>query len=261
MLRQQFIAPQWQTWLKQQSLTHFESWWDLDLTPVDSGNHDRGGWSQVFRFEKNGEKFYVKKQSNHSCFHPCLRPFSIISPTFKAEFDKIARYQKADIPALNTVYFSWTTNGQKEQAILVTEALDSGENNYTCLNTTLASGLSTKHRFSLATAVGEAILKLHNAGIEHHNLYPKHIYAQLNDHQKEHSWHIRFIDLETSRSHFGMSYKKIRELETLSRRIHNASKTDRLRVLLAYCHKTKVDKKIRNIITKIQRRHKNKLTR
>jgi len=249
----EYIAPAWQSWLGEQGIKEFADWWDLDLPQVDDGNHERGGWSKVFYFERGDKAFYVKRQSNYRCINFASFPFWV--PTVRAEFKKIAWYQKAQVPSLSVVYFGWSNKDGNDDAILVTEALQG----YSDLDETISSKMPTRftERKGLSQAVGKMVAQLHQAGIEHHNLYPKHIFVK----KEEDQWKVRFIDLETSRPHFGFMRRKLRELETLARRANGVNKTDKLRGLLAYLGKSKVDSQVRRYIKLIEKRSRDKAQR
>ncbi|HJL61146.1 MAG TPA: lipopolysaccharide kinase InaA family protein [Pseudomonadales bacterium] len=247
-LKEQHIAPAWRDWLANENLDSFETWWRLELEEVDEGNTWRGGWSRVFRFEQKDRHFFVKRQSNH-----LSHAFLFKVPTFKIEFDRINQYTRLGIPCLDIVYFGWRKESGKSQAILVTEALD----DYLPLNILLGSEprMLFNTRKALCESVGRAISRLHAAGMSHFNLYPKHIYLRHTGNE----WLVRFIDLETSRSNFGLRRRKQRDLETLSRRVGRVSRTDRLRTLLAYHGKSRVDLEIRKEISQINQRTVRKL--
>lgn len=249
-LKQVFSAVRWEDWLNAHKLVSFDAWWALQLGSVEEGNFDRGGWSSVIRFERDNRFFYVKRQSNRMTYR--LTSFPIRVPTFKIEFNQIQRYQRHQIPTLEVVYFAWRKVGEEHQAILVTEALE----DYRSLEFWLQGRetLSFYQRQSICQAVGHAVGKMHAAGIVHYNLYPKHIFMRLAD------FHIRFIDLETSRSNFGLRRKKLRDVETLGRRTYRASKSDKFRAFLAYQGKRKIDSGIRKDIDLMQQRSTRKLT-
>lgn len=255
--------------MSDQGLLDFEAFWSLDLEAVEEGNYDRGGWSTVCRFDHDGRAFYVKRQSNHLCYSLQAFPFKV--PTLKVEFDKISWYHQHEIPCLDVVYFGWRKSQGEQQAILVTEALD----DYLPLDDFLTSekNPSIFHKRQVCEFIGNAVARLHSAGIEHYNLYPKHIFVSrdisgdlsqemaINDVDKLPRPSIRFIDLETSRFNFGLKSRKLRDLETLARRTLWLSRADKLRVFLAYSGQNKVDKKLRAEIDTITKRTRNKLRR
>lgn len=249
-LKEEHLASDWAGWLQRNGLDSFEAWWNLPLTPVDDGNFDGDGWSTVSFFSKDGKSVYVKRQSSYLCRNFASPLFAV--PTAKAEQTKISWYARSGIPALSTVYFGWRKLGTKKQAILVTEALSG----FASLDEFYAvpQAISRAEKVALVRAIGTAVRRLHSAGMLHHNLYPKHIFVK----QIEGGWQIRFIDLETSRPHFGFVPLKLRDLETLNRRAKWWSKTDRLRFLLAYQNATRIDNNARTLVEGLRKRSKNK---
>lgn len=244
------IPEKWQSWLKTEHLDNFESWWALSLEAVDETNLDRGGWSTVYTYRHKGKSFYVKRQSNHLSrgFSSRLRKI----PTFEMEFQQIGRYKKNEIPCIDPVFFETRKVGGESnleyQAILVTEALEG----WVALDRLLSGDevIGYQNKVQLCAALASSISHLHSAGIEHYNLYPKHIFVRPS----ADGFEVRFIDLETSRSNFGLLKKKCRDIETLSRRTTGISKANRLRFLLQYFGKTRVDPQIRRAIGIIQKR-------
>jgi hypothetical protein len=236
--------------LKTEHLDNFESWWTLSLEAVDETNLDRGGWSTVYTYRHKGKLFYVKRQSNHlsRSLSSGLRKI----PTFEMEFQQIGRYIQNEIPCIDPVFFETRkVDGElnlEYQAILVSEALEG----CIALDALLYGGeaIVYKRKVQLCAALASSISHLHSAGIEHYNLYPKHIFIRPS----ADGFEVRFIDLETSRSHFGLLKKKCRDIETLPRRTIGVSKANRLRFLLQYFGKTRVDPQIRRTIGIIQKR-------
>jgi len=240
-----YIPEKWRGWLDQEQLLKFDDWWGLDLAAVDETNTGRGGWSTVFKLQRGDKSFFVKRQANHlsrslsSCF--------FARPTFKLELDQIHRYRKHHIPSIEPVFFGSMKSHGEYQAILVTEALEE----YCALDELLSDPIkmATWDRQDLCVSIASSIAQLHAAGIEHYNLYPKHIFVRNHLGVID----VRFIDLETSRRHFGIMKRRLRDIETLSRRTPWVSKSERLRFLLSYfgkwkVGKHKVDKNIRKAI-------------
>ena len=252
------IPEKWQLWLSAEHLVSFESWWSLSLEAVDESNVGRGGWSTVYKFSHKGKQFYVKRQANH--LSRSVGGFFRLVPTFELEFKQICRYQQHDIPCIDPVFFGTRKEKGQFQAILVTEALEG----WLALDEVLIAYkdhkpvnnkiLKFKDRMQLCDALAIAVRKLHEAGIEHYNLYPKHIFVRVS----ECGFEVRFIDLETSRFNFGFLSKKLRDIETLSRRVKWVSKTDRLRFILSYFAKASSDFEVRRAIKKIQVRNDRK---
>jgi tRNA A-37 threonylcarbamoyl transferase component Bud32 len=245
------IPLKWQHWLSQENLSSFESWWALSLEAVDETNVGRGGWSTVYKYSHKGRTFYVKRQANH--LSRSLSAFLRKVPTFEIEFNQIHRYQHHGIPCIEPVFFAARKEEGEYQAILVTEALEG----WCSLDELLLSSkddkarvLNFKAKNELCGALAVAIRKLHEAGIQHYNLYPKHIFVRASDFGFE----VRFIDLETSGFNLGFLRGKLKDIETLSRRTKWISRTDRLRFMLKYFDKTSLDPALRRAIKMIKAR-------
>jgi len=119
--KEQYISPDWGAWLIENQLNTFDDWWQLEAQEVDAGNYKADGWSKVYFFKRGEKSFYVKRQSNYLCRNYASPFFKV--PTAKAEKIKIDWYKKANIPALNVVYFGWRKRKSAQEAILVTEEL------------------------------------------------------------------------------------------------------------------------------------------
>ncbi|MBL4680057.1 MAG: hypothetical protein JKY88_04945 [Pseudomonadales bacterium] len=248
-----YIPEKWRAWLEEECLLRFDDWWNLELEAVDEANTGRGGWSTVFKLQRRGRVFFVKRQSNHLSRNLSSGFFS--RPTFKSELEQVHRYRERNIPCIEPVFFASMKIKGEHQAILVTESLEG----YCALDELLQDPvkLVAWDRRHLCKSVAVSVARLHAAGIEHYNLYPKHIFVRYHEGVID----VRFIDLETSRHHFGLLKRRLRDIETLSRRTPWVSNTERLRFLLAYFCKTKVDKKIRQAIDLIAMRSKRKSKR
>ena len=241
------MAPQWRDWLTQQSLLDFDTLWGLQTQQVEVANKSSRGWSRVGRYEHEGSVFYIKKQENYT---RSKLPYGLLKvPTAKIEFDKILQYRAKNIPCLDVVYYARRNMGGRDQAMLITESLDG----YEALDVAAQKTLIAGDRQRLAVALGKSIAALHRSGILHFNLYPKHIYVKSLDHGR---FHLRFIDLEASRRHYGLGSLKRRDIEQLGRHSMFATRSEKLRVFLAYLGKRQLDR-----TTKKQLRAMNKKTR
>lgn len=250
IIKQCYVATDWKTWLTQNNLLDFEALWLLETQQVDEGNTSSRGWSRVGRYEHDGKAFYIKKQENYTRLNPSS--FFQQVPTAKFEFDKIAWYQENNIPCLKVVYYAHRKAGRQDQAILITEALD----DYQALDIAFQNSPSVGDRRQLAMSLGKSVAALHNCGIIHSNLYPKHIYVKKLDHE---GFHVRFIDLENSRAHYGLDLLKRRDLDQLARHAEFASRTQMLSTFLSYVGKRRLDtdtkKRIRSILKRMQRKN------
>mgnify|MGYP003662673628 CR=1 FL=1 len=235
----------------------FSGLWDLELEAIEEGNFDRGGWSTVSRMDMDNQVVYVKRQSNHLCFRPNRRGLRV--PTLKAEYDRINWYNRHKVHCLSVVYFGWRESDDgAQEAILITESLD-GFSSLDRLLTT-SEALPRQTMWQVYRSIGVAIRHMHDAGIEHYHLYPKHVFV-AREAGPDGLHQVRFIDLEASRRNFGLKRRKLRDLETLGRRSIWVSKPNKLRALLGYAGTRRIDKALRYDIRTILDRTEDKQLR
>lgn len=252
---QEYFAPQGaKELLAQHGLDNFAALWSLQLDAVDAPNTNRGGWSSVYRLELTDAEglsrgFYLKRQDNHltrSLWHP------LGEPTFAREFRAIRDYASQGIPALKAVYFAQRRCKGHRQALLLTEALDGYEPLSTWFESWQNLGLHRKQQLILAAA--KLVRSLHQAGEVHRCLYPKHIFIRVDNQRAD----ARLIDLEkTRRAWFGRA-DRVADLGSIIRRSKEASRTERLRFILAYLDKRHLDDEAKSLIASIQKRIKAK---
>lgn len=236
--------------LAQHGLDSFAALWALELDAVDAPNTSRGGWSSVYRLEladANGVShgYYLKRQDNHLT-RSLRRPFG--EPTFAREFRAIKSYAAKGIPALEAVYFGQRALNGRRQALLLTEALDG----YEPLSTWFEqwSTLGWDRRQALTLAAAELVRSLHRAGKVHQCLYPKHVFISLSGSAAT----ARLIDLEkTRRAWFGRA-DYVADLGSFSRRSKVPQRTEKLRFILAYLQKRRLDDEAKALIKQIQKR-------
>lgn len=226
-------------------LGDFESLWQKDLSMVEEGNVRGNGWSNVCTAVLSDTKFYVKRQSNY--FTRAPHSFFRKTPVVNVEFEKINLFQALGIPTLEVAYFGVRKKQDDVQAILVTRSLD----DYQPLDVFLANGLAFGSLLRLHQEVGRVVSHMHKAGQMHANLSPKHLFVKQTENEEI---EVRFIDLESSRSHLGQRALKMRDLEKLNRTVRNTSRSGKLRTLLAYAGKSRVDKALRRDIADIGKR-------
>jgi hypothetical protein len=251
-----FIAPGWSKVLQELGLD-FNALWEMDLEPLDEPNTGRGpgGWSTVSCLslklpEGYGKRLILKRQQNHLS-RTFLHPFRGI-PTFEKEFSNILRYRKLGIPALEPVFYGqrFTTDGI--QAILLTKYLEG----YTPLDKLVST--YNKHgwparieRNRLINALAFPIRKIHEKGLQHNCLHPKHLLIRKTDDNIE----VRVIDLEKSKSRPLGNRRRVRDLESLHRRTGGFTRSDRVRFLYAYCGSDQLDKNAKRLCRKIIRQN------
>jgi len=245
LLVREFRAAAWQALFDTAGLADFDSLWEQVLTQVEEGNVRGHGWSNVCIIDVSGTQFYIKRQSNY--FTRAPQSYFRKTALINVEFEKISLFRSLGIPTLDVAYYGLRRLGSETQAILITRSLEE----YKSLKDILCVRISFKLRLRLFTDVGKAIAQMHGAGQLHANLSPKHIFIKQNNSE---DFGIRFIDLESSRSHLGQRALKLRDLEKLNRTLRNVSRTDKLRILLAYAGKARVDKALRRDILTIHKR-------
>ncbi|MEH6508060.1 lipopolysaccharide kinase InaA family protein [Halopseudomonas aestusnigri] len=249
MTRTPFIAVNARDVLSRHGLDSFEALWALKVDAVDAPNTGRGGWSSVCRLEledANGQvqRFYLKRQDNH-----CTRTLSspLGEPTFAREFRAIQTYARQGIPALEAAFFAQRNERGHAQAVLLTRALD----DYAPLDEWFErwSQLSSAEIRTLIQSAAALVRALHNADRIHNCLYPKHVFLRLHSDGAG----ARLIDLEKTRRVMFGQRDLIRDLETLHRRSLVPSRSQRLRFVLTYLGKPRLDAEARAFICALLR--------
>ncbi|NMG64659.1 lipopolysaccharide kinase [Azoarcus indigens] len=240
-------------------LDSFGSLWALELDSVDAPNTGRGGWSSVSRLELADEAgrrhaFYLKRQIDHLSRSP-LHPLG--EATFAREFRNIRRYAQAGIPALQAAFFGQRKLGGKVCAMLITRALD----DYRPLDAWLQDwprlGRDTRRRVLDAAAV--LVRTLHKRGQVHNCLYPKHLFIRLGTTAAQDE--ARLIDLEKTRPLWLGAHDRARDLDALNRHADRLPATDRLRFLLRYLGRDRLDAAGKRLARRILDRHRRKAAR
>lgn len=205
----EFIAQSDRVLLAAHGLDQFEALWNLQLDAVDEPNTGRGGWSSVYRLDLGERAYYLKRQSNYLT-KSVSRPWG--EPTFAREFRNIQRYERKGIAALSAAYFASRKVAGKQQAILLTHALDQWQD----LHHYLAewATLPETEQQALLEAIGQLAANLHRAGQMHGCFYPKHIFLK----PEGTGFRACLIDLEKTRGLLWPTRDRVKDLETLIRR-------------------------------------------
>ena len=248
MTREAFIAVNARDVLARHGLDSFDALWRYGDEKDDL---PRGkGWKKVTRIElmdANGgpQSFYLKRQ-DHQLARSLRHPLG--EPTFAREFRAIQHFAHMGIPALEAAFFAQRKHQGRQQAILLTRALDI----YKPLTwwferwTTLA----WRERQDLILAAAALVRSLHNAGRMHNSLYPRHIFLKLDDDGAG----ARLIDLvETRHAWFG-ERDRIRDLSSLLRRSDVATPGQKLRFFLAYTGKQRLGAASRELLSRVLKR-------
>lgn len=226
------------------NLTDFGTLWSLKAGWHEDINQCRGGWSGVSRFETDsGIAYFIKRQENH--VYREWRHGFMPAATFEREFRNLLRFRKLSIPTLELVYFGQRRNNGHLQAILLTRELQG----FLPLDATSLQKNSLKtnleFRKRLILRIADVIRQMHDAHMQHNCLYPKHIFVkQLPDNSID----VRLIDLEKAKWRPFRKQAMLRDLETLQRHAQGWSRTDRLRLFLAYRQEQRLSAQSRQIL-------------
>lgn len=249
-----FFDPQWHKVFLEQGLADFEILWQLNLKLLDKPNRGRSpdGWSSVGIMNlklNNGviKKLIIKRQQNHNS-RTIRHPFTGIQ-TFEKEMINILRFDKQNIPVMKPIYFAKRKqNGV--QAILITEFLDGFVSLDNFIKWHEPEEWPRNLRNNLIKVIAQCVRRMHNCGLMHNSLYPKHIFVK----QEGEVFTIKLIDLEKSRYGFFALNRRFRDLESLHRRIESGSATDRIRFMHAYYDTDRLDESVKNFCLQIIRK-------
>jgi len=257
-----YIAPEWHQLLQEQGLLSFETLWNRELVTLDEANTNRGGISTVGRMRvarPDGEAMLiVKRQLNHNS-RTLRHPLGGI-PTFEKEFKNIFKYIRRGIATLAPVYFARRKDSRGTRAILVSEYLE-GYRPLDEVTSRRADDGGTPagrgHRRAVIREVARFVRHLHDRGMVHNCLYPKHIFVAESDAGLD----LRIIDLEKSRPFLLRCGGIVKDLDTLYRRSYGWSRADYLRFLLAYQGVRRPTARTRRLMGRILKRTRRKQER
>ncbi|MDY0189370.1 MAG: lipopolysaccharide kinase InaA family protein [Desulfuromonas sp.] len=232
-----YTHPQWQDILAANNLATFEQLWNVQLQAVDEGNQGRGhkGWSVVAIHRLTSptgpsKRVIIKRQSNYrsrTLSHP-LRGIA----TFEKEYNFIRRYAQLGVPSTQAIYCATRMHNGDLQAILVTEYLEDYRSLEDILDTLPhqdGDEACKQQRRAIIANVAQLVAKLHNSGLEHRCLFPKHIFVPNDLHQQ-----ACLIDLEKTREKPWSRWRRIRDLTALRRRTTQLTTRDNILFLRTY---------------------------
>lgn len=212
-----FIAEDDCVVLQRSGLADFEALWALDLPAVDNLNQGRGGWSGVSRLEVDGQSYYLKRQCNY-LVRSVRKPFG--EPTFGREFRNILLYHLGE----------WLANWQD---------------------------LKTQTRDAILEACGSMVNRLHEEGLKHGCLYPKHIFLRPNGR----CFDACLIDLEKTRPMLFDRRGRVRDIEALVRRAGAWREQDVRALMSAYLRCSADDVALAPWMSRLSARSLNKAAR
>jgi len=164
--------------------------------------------------------------------HPVSR-----EPTFRSEARNLRLLNSRGIAAPHMVYYGERKTPEGWQVILATRELKGYLPMDELIEKWHAEGWG-KHRVQrqrVIPQVAEVLRKLHHLRLVHNAMHAKHMFVQ------EQTGAACLIDMEKMRSRLTRRQAMLRDLETFNRRTAHISRTDRLRFLLHYMHKARLD--------------------
>jgi tRNA A-37 threonylcarbamoyl transferase component Bud32 len=196
----------------------YEYFWNIPENWVETPNKRRGGWSGVIKHtlqtpEGKALIVYVKKQS-HSIYRTCRYPLG--QPTFRREFLEMMRAKSHHIDIPEILYYGQ----QNLDSILVTKSLEGYIDFYDGLNI-----LSSENRRLMINLLGENLIKMRKANIDHGSLFPKHILVSIEEGRPV---DLKLIDFEKSRKkiiQYPAIYKEVKRIFKHCPQLHQEEKS------------------------------------
>ena len=245
-----YLNPDWHDTLTANQLVTFDQFWNLQLDAVDEGNTGRGqnGWSRVSIHRLNSpahktRRIVIKRQNNYRSRTVC-HPLRGIS-TFVKEYNFIQLYKKLGVPAMTAVYCATRQMDGNLQSILVTEYLEG----YQSLFDLLQQPVTRHQKAHYIASVASLVAILHEKGLEHRCLFPKHIFVADDI---AHS--ARLIDLEKTRGRPWSVGRRVRDLAALGRRTRQVPVRDRVSFFRQYLGLDQLDQDAKKLWRHIEQR-------
>lgn len=232
---QTYISPDVKNLLEANQLHDFEHFWNYRGEWFESPNHGRGGWSGVNRLalkspQGNELGLFLKRQQNY-IRRTFLHPFSGVS-TFSCEFETIRHLFESGVGVPKLVFFSEQRSDDGMQAILVTEELHGYRALDEVAREVLFDPATTRaQKNALIKSAALTVRKLHDAGVQHRALHPKHLMVNMQNPDAPSSV---VIDFEKARPKFFAIRRALRDLSTLNRDLPFVDSKTRLCFLKHY---------------------------
>jgi len=224
-----YIAAKHLQMLQKNQLDTFEKVWNYKAEWFEAPNEERGGWSGVNYLilqDSAGQQqpVYLKRQCGYmrrTVKHPIAG-----EPTFVREYAVMQYLQSYGVGTPQTIFFAV----KHQEAILMTEALmgymawDAWRKGYT--------DASNSRKKAVISAIAQMVKKMHQAGVQHRSLYPKHLFVSEDNGKNNAVIKVAIIDFEKSRITPRITpwvvLLKIADLITLNYRTQGLSRTQRL---------------------------------
>jgi hypothetical protein len=240
-----FMTDAWLAVASAAGLDDFETIWQQDIGWFEEPNQRRGGWSGVSRLEVklpdgNTVAVFIKRQLNHvtrTWAHP-VRGIT----TFRREFENLQRLQSAGVPTLDVLYFAEREARGERRAILISRELSGYSSFEDLMIRWQQQGFPEKAVWqSLIDKLAGIARLMHRHHMQQNCFLPKHVF--IGEHGA--GMDIRLIDFEKAKRTLTVESAMLRDLDTFNRRSPGVRTTDRLRFLLAYHGRDRVDRRVR----------------
>ena len=250
-----YLNDQWKSTLETMGMQSFDDWWQLDAKAAEAPNTKAGdlaAWSKVSVIKApNGKTIYVKRQQN---FYPnnLLQKWRK-ELTFEREYVNYQKIRAAGIPTYELVYFASRKQDGYRQAVYVAEGLEGLVSLENIDRHWQKNGWPPKEdRRKLLRRVLQTVQEMHQKGILHNALSPRHLFFNLSPdrpYEIPDEIDFRLIDFERLKDRKPNSDKGVtRDLFTLYRRGANWPNSDRIWFLKQYLGIDKLDARAKAII-------------
>jgi tRNA A-37 threonylcarbamoyl transferase component Bud32 len=202
----------------------FAELWGCEFEQIDVTNRRGRGWSQVGRIDfmsadgtVDSVTAYLKRQQNYRTRN-WRHPLTGIA-TLRREYDMLRRVTSAGVAVARPLYFA---ESSQQRALLVVEALQG------CSALDQLGDLDRAEHRRIIFATAGLVRKLHDLGICHGSLYPKHLFWN------SHTGQVCLIDWEKARYSRRRQRIMLRDLDSLNRHAPGWSLRERATFLAAY---------------------------
>jgi tRNA A-37 threonylcarbamoyl transferase component Bud32 len=238
----------------------FTELWEAPFESVDDINRRGQGWSEVGRIDfqpataASAPIAAFLKRQHHYRARTVRHPIRGIA-TLRREYQMLGEVSAAGVGVAEPLYFAEQNDGR---ALLVVEALQG----YVALDQWSAAQADGRARSQLVPAqrrkmlesVARLVRKVHDLGVCHGCLYPKHLF-----------WHagtgdIRLIDWEKARFSRRSQRSRLRDLDSLNRHAPGWSRRERVLFLAAYLGVEVGDPSLRLLWKKLLVKYRSKVS-
>lgn len=251
----EYLNNSWKSTLKTMGMNSFDDWWQLEAEAAEPPNKKAGNptaWSHVsVMAAPNGKTIFVKRQQN-------FYPNNILQKwrkelTYEREYVNYHKIIAAGVPTYDLVYFASRKQDGLRQAVYVAEGLDGLISLAHIDSHWRENGWPPKEdRRRILTQLLQTVRKMHQKGILHNALSPRHLFFNLSldkPYEIPDNIEFRLIDFERLKELKPGSDAAInRDLFTMHRRCVGWPNSDRVWFLKKYLGIDKLDARAKKII-------------